>query len=110
MADGYSTWAVRSFIIGLVAALLTLVGWLGTAKDQSVLKAIADLSAKVDQIGAEGKASDLRISDSITKLCDRVGGVESRVGNLEIFIQMPFDQRLKLIRPPDFTGKKNGKE
>jgi len=81
----------------LILVLLGIIGWLVIEKDRAVLNSISDLKVEIHKAIDEGSQRDTKILEAITKLCDRVGGVESRVSNLEIFIQMPFNQRHELF-------------
>lgn len=104
MADNYSTWAIRSAIIGIIVLLMGIIGWLATSKDKSILDAIADVKNGQEKLGQmakewqiETRQADKQVLASVEKLCDRMGAVEGRVNNLEIFIQMPYQQRKEII-------------
>jgi hypothetical protein len=81
----------------LLLILLGIIGWLIAGKDSAILTSIKNLGEQQEKWQAETRTSDQKIIESLTKLCDRQGMIESRVGNLEIFIQMPFVQRQKLF-------------
>ena len=97
----YFTWA-------LIGILCGLVGWLATAKDTSVLNSIKALTEQHEKGLTETRQSDKEIIGSLARVCDRLGTVEGRVSNLEIFIQMPYMQRQKLFE--SFKLQSNGKE
>lgn len=87
-------WSVASFIILLLCGI---IGWLVNGKDTALTNSINAMIVAQNASIAKAEESDRKIMDAFNRLCDRVGGVESRVGNLEIYIQMPFNDREKLF-------------
>ena len=82
---------------GLILLLISIIGWLVIGKDNQILASIRDVQlAQVNSI-TKAEQSDAKILASVNQLCDRIGGVEGRVSNLEIFIQMPYLQRKDLF-------------
>ena len=92
-------WSICSFVI---LVLCGVIGWLINGKDTALTNSITSLISSQKAYMDKAEESDRKIMDSFQKLCERVGGIEGRVGNLEIFIQMPFNEREKYW----FNGKK----
>jgi len=87
-------WSAAGFVI---VVLCGIIGWLVNGKDTALTTSINSLvTANVSAIDKAEK-SDAKMLEAFNKLCERVGDVESRVGNLEIYIQMPFTDREKLF-------------
>ena len=87
-------WSITSFIILLLCGI---IGWLVNGKDTALTSSINSLILAQNAATAKAEDSDNKVLGAFNKLCDRVGAVESRVGNLEIFIQMPFVEREKYL-------------
>jgi len=94
----------------LVLLLLAIIGWFIIGKDNAVLTSINKLGEKQEQAQFKAQEADQKILENINKICDRLGVVENRVSNLEIFIQMPFIQRQKLFESFKLGTNKSGKE
>ena len=87
-------WSISSFVILILCGI---IGWLVNGKDAQILASIKEIK-EIQYKGMEkAEESDKRILEGMNKICERLGTVESRVSNLEIFIQMPFPQREKLF-------------
>jgi hypothetical protein len=99
-------WSATS---ALILILCGIIGWLINGKDNAILKSIDELKLEVRQTAEAGNQRDIKIMDALAKLCDRVGGVEGRVSNLEIFIQMPWTQRKDLFDNFKIKKMPNGK-
>ena len=97
-----STTAQQNTIIwsatgGAILLLLGIVGWLINGKDGQIIASIKEVRSNQEISMQRAEVADQKIMENINKLCDRIGGVEGRVSNLEIFIQMPFTQRKELF-------------
>jgi hypothetical protein len=87
-------WSVTGIVF---VSLLGIIGWLINGKDTALTVSINNLVSANNAAIEKSEKSDAKMLDAFNKLCDRVGGVESRVGNLEIYIQMPFTEREKYL-------------
>jgi hypothetical protein len=94
---------------GLILVLLSIIGWLAISKDNTILSSINKLGEQQVSWQNEARNSDQKIIDNLSKICDRLGIVEGRVSNLEIFIQMPYPQRQKLFDSFKAPIKNGGK-
>jgi hypothetical protein len=89
---------------GLIIILIAVIGWFATSKDSAVLKAL-DRLEQVQTLGNErAEKADAKMLDAFNKLCERMGGLENRVGVLEFQMPMPWADRQKYFYVP-----KNGK-
>lgn len=86
----------------LIIILLGIIGWLINGKDTALTVSINNLVAANTMAIDKAEKSDAKMLDAFNKLCERVGSAEGRIGNLEIYIQMPFGEREKYI----FKNKK----
>lgn len=87
-------WSVTGIVF---VSLLGIIGWLINGKDSQLTLSINNLVAANTTAIEKAEKSDARMLEAFNKLCERVGGVEGRVGNLEIYIQMPFSEREKYL-------------
>ena len=88
-------WSVTSFVILILCGI---IGWLINGKDIALSNSINGLIASQTKYMEKAEDSDRKIMDSFQDLCKRVGDIDSRVGNLEIYIQMPFSDRENLLK------------
>ena len=75
----------------------SVIGWLINGKDTSLTTSINSLIIANNTAIEKAEKSDAKMLESFNKLCERVGSAEGRIGNLEIYIQMPFSEREKYI-------------
>lgn len=87
-------WSVTGIVF---VSLLGIIGWLINGKDSQLTLSINNLVVANTTAIEKAEKSDARMLEAFNKLCERVGGVEGRVGNLEIYIQMPFSEREKYL-------------
>jgi hypothetical protein len=95
---------------GIILILCGIVGWLINGKDIQLTTSINTLIANQSKFMEKTDESDRKIMESFQKLCDRVGVMEGRITNLEIFIQMPYLQRQKLFETFKYNPPGNGKK
>ena len=87
-------WSVTGIVF---VSLLGIIGWLINGKDTQLTTSINNLVMSQKEYIIKAEDSDRRQLESYNKLCERVGTAEGRIGNLEIYIQMPFPEREKYL-------------
>ena len=101
---------------GLVILLFAIIGYLWSGRDMRDKEKFDLIMVKLGEVQIvnaaaiiKTDAADAKILEGLNKVCDRLGTVEGRVSNLEIFIQMPYKERALLLERyptgPDWKSK-----
>lgn len=77
----------------LILILCGVIGWFAAGKDTAVLKSIDELKIEVRSRDEAGAQRDMKMMDSLAKLCDRVGENSTTLRIHDMLLRQKWEQR-----------------
>jgi hypothetical protein len=84
----------------LILILCGAIGWLINAKDSAILNSIAELKVEIKLSSDAGNQRDMKIMESIAKLCDRVGENSTTLRIHDMLLRQKWEQRQDYFKSP----------